>query len=77
MPPCEKPVFDGLQTSKTKTSLCSPISTFVIRLLENIISRLAGSKITNFWLVSVAEWAGLSLTLSETPKTGFLTSQPI
>ena len=49
----------------------SLISDFVIRLLESIISRLATSKITNFWLVSVAEGTGFSLALSETPKTGF------
>ena len=40
-------------------------------LLESIISRLATSKI------SVAEQAGLNLTLSETPKTGFVTSRTI
>ena len=28
------------------------------------------SKITNFWLVSVAEETGFSFALSETPKTG-------
>ena len=30
-----------------------------------------------FYLVSVAEQAGLNLTLSETPKTGFLALRPI
>ena len=55
----------------------SLISTFVIRLFESIISRLASSEISIFWLVSVAEETGLSLALSETPKTGFLSPRPI
>ena len=42
----------------------SLISAFVIRLLEIIIARLATSKISIFELVSVAEQAGLNLTLS-------------
>ena len=49
----------------------SLISTFVILLLECIISKLATCKISIFWLVCVAEETGLSLILSETPKTGF------
>ena len=55
----------------------SLISAFVIRLLESIISRLATNEISFFYLVSVAEQAGLSLALSETPKTGFLATRPI
>ena len=47
----------------------SLISAFVIRLQERIISRLATSEISLFWLVSVAEETGLSFTFSETPKT--------
>ena len=53
------------------------ISAFVIRLLEIIISKLDTSEISIFLLVSVAEQAGLNLTLSETPKTGFVALQPI
>ena len=30
-----------------------------------------------FWLVSAAEQAGLNITLSGTPKTGFCVTQPI
>ena len=37
----------------------SPISTFAIHLLENIISKLATSEISIFLLVSVADQAGL------------------
>ena len=55
---------------------CSLISAFVIHLLESFISRPATSKISIFYLVSVAEETGLSFVLSETPKTGFLVSGP-
>ena len=67
-----KPVFGGLRTTDPR----SLISGFVIRVLETIISRLASSAIPIFWLVSVAEEAGLNLTLSETPKKGFLPTRP-
>ena len=53
------------------------ISAFVIRLLESIISKLATGKISIFLLVSVATETNLRITLSETPKTGFVVSQPI
>ena len=49
----------------------SLISAFVFCFLESITFKLATSK------VSIAEQAGLSLTLSETPKTGFLVPRPI
>ena len=55
----------------------SLISAFVIGLLESYISRLATSKISIFKLVSVAEETGLSLTLLETLKTGFVVTRPI
>ena len=38
---------------------------------------MATSEISLFLLVSVAEKTGLDLTLSETPKTGFLALRPI
>ena len=44
----------------------SLISAFVFRFLESIISRLATGKILILKLVSVAEQAGLNLTLWET-----------
>ena len=46
-----KPVFMGLRTTKAQTSLRSCerlISTFVIRFLEGIISKLATSEISIF-----------------------------
>ena len=54
----------------------SLISAFVICLLEMIIFKLATSKFSSFWLVSVAEEIGLSIALSENPKTGLVASMP-
>ena len=50
----------------------SLINTFVIRFLESRIPLLAISEISRLYLVCVAEQAGLSLSWSVTPKTGFL-----
>ena len=61
------PVFGGLQTKKA----------FVICLLDSIISKLATCAISIFYLVSIAKETGLSLTLSETRKTGFVAMRPI
>ena len=55
----------------------SLISAFVVRVFETIRPRLASIAISILWLVSVAEEAGLNLTLSETPKTEFLATRPI
>ena len=52
--------------------LRSLISAFVVRCLDSIIPVPAKSKLSRLQLASVAEQAGLSLTWSETPKTGFL-----
>ena len=79
-PPRKKTCLWGFANNKGADKPAHPlslISTFVIRLLESSISRLATSKLSIFLLVSVAEQAGLNLTLSETPKTSFLASQPI
>ena len=72
----------GLKVRKSVFSICKQqrrrlISASVILFLESIISKLATSEIPIFKLVSVAEETGLSLTLSATPKTGFVASQPI
>ena len=40
------------------------------------MSQLASSEFSIFWLVTVAEETSLNLTLSETPKTGFVTTRP-
>ena len=70
-----KPVFRGLPTtwSAHRRRL---VSAFVICLLESIIFKLASSKISIFKLVCVVEETGLSFALSETPKTGFVTTRP-
>ena len=51
--------------------------TFVSCFLESIISKLTTNKISVFQQVSLAAETGLSLTLSETLKTGFLAPWPI
>ena len=51
------------------------ISAFTIQFSESIISKLTASEISIFWLISLAEETGLSLALSETPKTGFVASR--
>ena len=71
-----KPVMGGFANNKgadQTVHLRSLISTFVIHLLVGIISRLATSL---YKLISIAEQAGLNLSLSETPKTDFVTSRP-
>ena len=75
-----KPIFSGLRDNKAADQPAHPhrlIGAFVIRLLERIISRLAMSEISFFYLVSVAEKTGLKFALSETAKTGFLATRPI
>ena len=79
-PQREKTCLWGFANNKGADQPAHPhslISAFVIHLLKSIISRLATSEISLFYLVSVAEETCLSLALSETPKTGFLTSSPI
>ena len=56
--------------------LCT-LTYFVIRVFKTIIPRLASIAISIFWLVFVAEEAGLNLILSENQKTGFLAARPI
>ena len=70
-----KPVFGEFTINKDADQHVQPsslISALVNRLLESIITRLATSEI-----VSVVLQDGMNLSLSETPNTGFLTSQPI
>ena len=53
---------------------CSLISAFAIHKLNSIVSKLAPSEISLFYLVSLAEKAGFVMILSETLKTGFVAS---
>ena len=55
----------------------SLISAFVKGNLKNIVLKFVSCKHSIFWLVSVAGQASLSLTWSETGKTGFLASRCI
>ena len=50
----------------------SLISAFVVRSLDSIISLVSISIISTRYLASVAAQTSLCLTLSQTPKTGFL-----
>ena len=53
----------------------SLISTFVVRCLDSIIPLVSISGISSLYLASVAALAGLCLTWSQTPKTGFLVTR--
>ena len=48
---------------------------FFIRCLDSIIPLVSKSEISSLYLASVAAQAGLSLTWSQTPKTGFLVTR--
>ena len=50
----------------------SLISAFVVRCLDVIILLTSISELSNLYLASVAAQAGLGLTWSQPPKTGFL-----
>ena len=68
----EKTCFVIYANSKGSDQLAHLISAFVVRCLDSIIPLLAIPKILRPWLVSIAEQASLSLTRSQTLKTGFL-----
>ena len=55
----------------------SLISNFVVSCLDSIIPLVSISAISSLHLASVAAQAGLSLTSSQTPKTGFLMTRLI
>ena len=55
----------------------SLISAFVVHCLDIIIPLVSVSEILSLYLTSVAVQAGLSLTWSQTPKTGFLVTRLI
>ena len=67
------PVFGGADQPGLPRRL---INEFVFRILESIISNLAANEISFFTLVSLTEETGLSLALSETPKTGVVVPRP-
>ena len=49
----------------------SLISTFVVRCLDSMTCKLAISKVSRFYLTSVAEQAGLNVTWSQTLSDTF------
>ena len=49
----------------------SLLSTFVLRCLDSMICTTALSKVSRFYIVSVAEQAGLNLTWSKIPEDTF------
>ena len=72
-----KPVFGVCEQQGRRPACASAQSDQrrVIHLLESILSKLATGELSIFKLVSVAKQTGLSLTLTETPKTGFVASR--
>ena len=74
-----KPVF-GVCKQQRRRPACASAQTdqhLCFRFLESSISKLYTGEISIFQLVSVAEETGLNLTLSESPKTGFVATRPI
>ena len=55
----------------------SLISAFIVRCLDSVIPLVSISEISSLYLASVAAQAGLSLTWSQTPRTGFLVTRLI
>ena len=49
----------------------SLITIFIVLCLDSMIGILAISKVSRFWLASVAEQAGLNLTCSKIPEDTF------
>ena len=74
-----KPVF-GVCEQQRRIPACAYAQTdqrLCYSLFGSIISKLASGENLIFLLVSVAEEIDLSLTLSKTPKIGFVASLPI
>ena len=74
-----KPVYAICEQQRRRSACASAQSDqrFVVRYLDSILSLLATAEISRLWLASVAEQACLSLTWSQTPKTGFLVTRLI
>ena len=68
----EKTCLCYMRTTKAQISLRSLISAFVVRCQDSIIPLVSKSEIASLYLASVVAQAGLRLTWSKTPKTGFL-----
>ena len=68
----------GTDQSAQMTSLhiCPDLSAPLLFPFWKVSSKLAAGEISIFQLVSLAEETGMSLALSETPKTGFVAMRP-
>ena len=73
----KKSCLQGFANNKGPDQHAQSEKCLFIRSLESNISKLATGGISIFYLVFVAEQAGLNLTFSETPKTGFVVMRPI
>ena len=69
------PTFAICQQQRCRSACTS--AQFVVRCLDSTIPLLSKFKIPNLYLASVAEQASLSLTWSQTLKTGFLVTRLI
>ena len=67
-----KSAFANNKGADQLAHLRSLISTFVVRGLDRIIPLVSISEISSLYLASLAKQSSLSLTWSQTPKTGFL-----
>ena len=69
-----KPVFAICEQQRRRSACASAQSDqrLVVCCLDSVISLVSISEILRLYLASVADQAGLSLNLSQTPKTGFL-----
>ena len=67
-----------MRITKTQTSLriCSVWSVPLFHFMVRMIFKLVACKVSISQLFSAVEETGLSLTWSETPKTGFLATKP-
>ena len=74
----EKTCLRGFANNTGTDRLAHPrilFSAFVIRYMKRIVVQLASCEVLMFYLVSVAEYIGLKLALSETRKTFFCRSK--
>ena len=54
----------------------SLINAFVVRSVDSILSLVSRSEISRFYLISIAEQAGLNITWSQTPEDTFSLDGP-
>ena len=74
-----KPAFAICEQQRRRSACASAQSgsVFLVRYLGSIIPLVSISEISSLYLASLAAQAGLCLTLSQTPKSGFLVTRII